>query len=148
MKRHIITVLVLLLLVSVFLVSGAGAENIADNYSFEKALELSRILDRQLVFSFVSATCHRCKEFKKNILSDPGVREILNNHFVLSLVSIDETFKIELPGRGEVTNTQLASGLGVKGTPTTYVFYPPDPILIQEGKGITKFPGNPPDAKS
>lgn len=148
MRRYLIPVLVLLLLASVFSVYGEGTEKIADNYPFETALELSRILDRQLVFSFVSASCSHCQDFKENILSDPGVKEILSRHFVLSLVTLDETFKIELPGRGEVTNMQLASGLGVKGTPTTYVFYPPDPELLREERGITKFPGNPPDPQS
>ncbi len=148
MKKYIISVLVLLLLTTAFLASGEQTEQIADNYPFEEALKLSRILDRQLVFSFVSAECPHCQEFKAEILSDPEVRKTLNNHFVLSLVTVDETFKIELPGQGEVTNMQLASGLDVKGTPTTYVFYPPDPDLLREGGAITKFPGSPPEPES
>lgn len=148
MRKYIIPVLVFLLLTTFFLASGEQNDKIADNYPFEEALELSRILDRQLVFSFVSAECPHCQEFKDDILSDPEVRKALNSHFVLSLVTVDETFKIELPGRGEVTNLQLASGLDVKGVPTTYVFYPPDPDLLREGGAITQFPGSPPDPES
>ncbi|MBS3786734.1 thioredoxin fold domain-containing protein [Candidatus Bipolaricaulota bacterium] len=145
-KYFLIPVLILLLSASVFLCFGEQTENIADNYSFEKALDLSRILDRQLVFSFVSASCHLCQEFEDDILSNPEVRKLLNNHFVLSLVTVDETFKVELPERGEVTNIQLASGLGVKGTPTTFIFYPPDPGLLKEENAITGF-NKPPDTE-
>ncbi|MBS3736822.1 MAG: thioredoxin family protein [Candidatus Bipolaricaulota bacterium] len=148
MRRYLVPVLVFVLLVGVISAHGEVTEEIADNYPFETALELSRILDRQLMFSFLSASCPHCQDFKDNILSDTGVKEILSSHFVLSLVTLDETFKIELPGRGEVTNMQLASGLGLEGTPTTYVFYPPDPELLQEEQGITRFPGNPPDPES
>lgn len=148
MRRYLVPVLVFLLLTSVISVYGEVTEEIADNYDFETALELSRILDRQLVFSFVSASCSHCQDFKEDILSDTGVKEILSNHFVLSLVTLDETFKIELPGRGEVTNMQLASRLDLKGTPTTYVFYPPDPELLKEEGGITRFPGKPPSPES
>lgn len=148
MRRYLVPVLVFLLLSGGFLVSGEQTGKIADNYPFETALELSRILDRQFVFTFVSEDCSHCQDFKEEILSDPEVREMLNNHFVLSLVTLDETFKIELPERGELRNTQLASGLGVKGTPMTFVYYPPDPGLLQEGRGITRFPGNPPDPET
>ncbi|MCF7890437.1 thioredoxin fold domain-containing protein [Candidatus Bipolaricaulota bacterium] len=148
MKRYFVPVLVLLLLTGVVSVSGQRTQKIANNYDFETAVKLSRILDRQLIFSFVKAGCPYCQQFKEDILSDPAVKEALSSHFVLSLVSIDETFKIELPGQGEVTNMQLASGLGVKGTPTTYVFYPPDPALLEKGRLITRFSGSPPDPES
>ena len=148
MKKYLIPVLVIFFFASVFPVSGNQANEIADNYSFDTALELSRILDRQFVFSFVSASCSHCQEFKDKILSDPTVREILNRHFILSFVTVDETFKIELPNYGEITNMQLASGLGIKGTPTTYIFYPPNPGLLDEGRGITKFAGSPSDPNS
>lgn len=118
---------------------------VADNYPFETALELSRILDRQFIFSFIQEGCPLCRKFKNNFLADPGLREVLDRHFVLSLVSIDGLFNIELPGKGEVTNEQLVVGLEVRRTPTTFIFYPPDPGLLKKENAITRFPILPPD---
>jgi len=148
MKRYLIPILALIIITGTFSASGDQAKAIADNYQFDTALELSRILDRQFVFSFVSASCSHCQIYKDEVLSDPGVRKVLNNHFVLSFVTVDETFEINLPSYGKVTNMQLASGLGIEGTPTTYIFYPPNPELLQEGRGITSFPGTPPEPQS
>lgn len=117
----------------VYPVFGSESTDIARNYQFETALRLSSILDRQLVFTFVSSGCPACQEFEEQILSDPSVKELLDKHFVLSLISVDSTFEIELPGEGTVTNMELASGLGVKMTPTTYLFYPPSPGLKDNG---------------
>ncbi len=146
MKRYMHLLLIFTVLIvlsaSVFV---TGAE-LARNYKFDTAVRLSRILDRQFVFSFLSSGCPHCQDYKEDILSDPEVKLVLKEHFVLSLVSVDETFKINLPEKGEVTNIQLASGLGLKGTPTTFIFYPPNPGL--EGRGITKFSGKPPNPKS
>lgn len=148
MRRYFVPVIIFLLLASGFLVSGEQTGKIADNYPFETALELSRILDRQFIFSFVQDGCPNCERFKDNFLADPGIREVLNRHFVLSLVTTEETFKIDLPEHGEVTNMQLVSGLDVKVTPTTFIFYPPDPGLLKEGNAITRFSNNPPDPES
>ncbi|MFB6290251.1 MAG: thioredoxin fold domain-containing protein [Candidatus Bipolaricaulia bacterium] len=150
MRRNLVVILIIVLLTGVYPASGnrARAQEIAKNYPFETALELSRILDRQFIFSFVKKGCPHCQEYKGKILSDPDVKGFLNKHFILSLVPVGKTFEIELPERGKVTNIQLASGLGAKGTPTTYVFYPPDPGLLQEGRGITRFEGPPPDPSS
>lgn len=141
--RKSILIAVLLSLILVYPVFGNESADIADNYQFETALRLSRVLDRQMVFSFVSSGCPHCQEFKDQILSNPNVKELLDKHFVLSLVSIDSTFEITLPGEGTVTNMELASSLGVEYTPTTYFFYPPNPEL--EGNGIVKIPGNVPE---
>ncbi len=122
---------------------GARSDEIANNYGFEKGLRLARILDRQFVFSFVSSSCPHCQDFKDNILSNQTVKSILEDHFVLSLVSVDSEFEIELPEKGKVTNLEFASSLGVEATPTTYFFYPPDPGL--SGNGIVKIPGNVPN---
>ncbi|MBS3765388.1 thioredoxin family protein [Candidatus Bipolaricaulota bacterium] len=143
--RKYILVAVLLSLILVYPVFGNESADIADNYRFETALRLSRVLDRQLVFSFVSSGCAHCQEFKDQILSDPAVKELFHRHFVLSLVSLDSKFDIELPEKGTVTNFELASSLGVEYTPTTYFFYPPNPGL--EGNGIVKVPGNVSDPK-
>ncbi len=143
--RKKLLILLLLGLLTIGLGAGARSNEIAENYGFEKGLRLSRILDRQFVFSFVSSTCPHCQDFKDNILSNQTVKDILSDHFILSLVSIDSEFEIELPEQGMVTNMELASGLGVKSTPTTYFFYPPDPGL--SGNGIGKQPGNLPNPK-
>lgn len=141
--REKLLILLLLGLLTIGLGAGARSNEIAENYGFEKGLRLARILDRQFVFSFVSSSCPHCQDFKDNILSNQTVKNILEDHFVLSLVSVDSEFEIELPEKGKVTNLELASSLGVEATPTTYFFYPPDPGL--SGNGIVKIPGNVPN---
>lgn len=143
--RKKLLILLLLGLLTIGLGTGARSNEIAKNYGFEKGLRLARILDRQFVFSFVSSSCPHCQDFKDNILSNQTVKNILEEHFVLSLVSIDSEFEIELPEKGKATNLELASSLGVEATPTTYFFYPPDPGL--SGNGIGKIPGNLPSPK-
>ncbi len=116
-----------------------GAESLPLNYDLTTAVKLSKILDRHLMFTFVSSGCSHCTTFKEDVVSAPSVKEILNDHFVFSLVSFDESFTVTLPEKGEISNLQLASALGVRGTPATYFFYPPDPGLA--GRGILSVPG-------
>ncbi len=146
MKRYINLFLIFGLLIAFSLSANVYGAEIAQNYQFDTAVRLARVLDRQFVFSFVSASCPHCQDFKEEILSAPKVKKELSQHYILSLVSVDETFELTLPERGKVTNMQLASGLGLQATPTTFVFYPPDPGL--KNRGITKFQGNPPSPEA
>ncbi len=139
MKRYVSLLLTLGFLLSLLSLTTAGSAEVAQNYQFETALKLAKILDRQFVFVFVQPGCPHCQEFKEEFLSKPEIKSLLEQHFVLSLVNTDKTFTIDLPVQGEVTNRELASGLGVRVTPTTFIFYPPDPGLLREGGGITKF---------
>jgi len=99
--RKKLLILLLLGLLTIGLGTGARSNEIAENYGFEKGLRLARILDRQFVFSFVSSSCPHCQDFKDNILSNQTVKNILEEHFVLSLVSIVSEFEIELPEKGK-----------------------------------------------
>ena|GEM_PF-1821079 len=99
------------------------------HYDLTTSVKLSRILDRQLMFSFVTSDCPHCQIFKEDVLSNPSVKEFINEHFVLSLISLDKPTTFTLPEKGEMSNYQLASGLGVRGTPSTFFFFPPDPGL-------------------
>ncbi len=140
MRKRIMMILLILGLLTIGPGAGARSAELANNYGFEKGLRLARILDRQFVFSFTSSGCPHCQDFKDNILSNRTVKNILKDHFILSLVSLDSTVEIELPEQGKLTNVELASSLGVEGTPTTYFFYPPDPGL--SGNGIVRIPGS------
>ncbi|MFW6049484.1 MAG: thioredoxin family protein [Candidatus Bipolaricaulota bacterium] len=119
--------------------TGAAAAELPLHYDLSNAVRLSRILDRHLMFTFDSSGCSYCTKFKEDVVSNPHVREIINDHYVFSLVSFDKTFTITLPEEGEMSNMELASALGVTGTPATYFFYPPDPGL--SGRGIVGIPG-------
>lgn len=138
MKRSLATIL--MLLVVLFCVNlAASTATLPRNYDLSTAIQLSRLLDRQLIFTFVSLNCSYCNLFKEEIVSAPEVRKFINDHYVFSLVSFDSSSMIKLPEKGEVSNYQLASSLGVNGTPTTFIFYPPDPGL--SGRGIIGLPG-------
>ena len=147
MRKYLIPLLVIVILAASISVSAEEKKTIASNYPFETGLKLSRILDRQFVFTFVSPGCPHCQDYKEKILSDPEVKDKLRKHFVLSLLTVvsDREYKTELPEYGDITHKELAAGLKIRGTPTTFVFYPPNPGLFEEGRGITKFAGADPN---
>lgn len=142
LKKRLKVVPLLLILLAGFAVLGVDVcaeKTLPRNYDLTAAVKLSRILDRQLMFSFVTSDCPHCQTFKEDVLSNPAVKNVLHEHFVFSLISLDKLSKFTLPEKGEISNYQFASGLGVGGTPSTFFFFPSDPGLSH--RGIIGLPG-------
>lgn len=135
-KKSGLLILILSLLV-IFPVFSIGQQALPDNYDPEEAAKLAKILDRQIIFVFVHPECGYCTMYKEKTLSNSGIIDLIKEHFVLSLINIDQEFKVNLPGLEEMTYKKLASALGMQGTPHTVFLYPPAPDL----KIITVLPG-------
>lgn len=135
-KKSGLLILILSLLV-IFPVFSIGQQALPDNYGPEEAARLAEILDRQIIFVFVHPECGYCTMYKEKTLSNSGIIDLIKEHFVLSLINIDQEFKVNLPGVKEMTNRQLASAVGMQGTPHTAFFYPPNPDL----RAITSLSG-------
>lgn len=127
-KKYVLWFLILSLLM-IFPVFSIGQQALPDNYGPEEAAKLAKILDKQIIFVFIHPECGYCTLYKEKTLSSPEIIDLIEEHFVLSLINIDQEFKVNLPGIKEMTNRQLASAVGMQGTPHTAFFYPPNPDL-------------------
>lgn len=137
MTRNLSLWFLIVSLLVIFSVFSTGQELAITNYQPADAVRIAQIRDRQIIFIFVHPECHYCTLLKDKTLSDPEVIEQIEKHFVLSTINVDKTFTLNLPTFGEVTNRELASKLGMRGTPHTVFLYPPAPEL----RGITVLRG-------
>lgn len=126
-----------LTLLAVCSVLSMGGQLEVANYQPANAVQLAQVMDRQIIFIFVHPDCGYCTLYEEKTLSDSEVSDLIEKHFVLSMIDVDETFKLNMPTLGEITNKKLASALGKKGTPHTVFLYPPDPKYTV----VAKLPG-------
>lgn len=59
-------------------------------YDYEEALEAARAQDKPLLVDFTGWTCVNCRKMEANVWSDPAVREIINNEYILVELYVDE----------------------------------------------------------
>lgn len=59
-------------------------------YDYEEALEAARVQDKPLLVDFTGWTCVNCRKMEANVWSDPAVREIINNEYILVELYVDE----------------------------------------------------------
>src|SRR5690606_34152384 len=59
-------------------------------YDYEEALEGARAQDKPLLVDFTGWTCVNCRKMEANVWSDPAVREIINNEYILVELYVDE----------------------------------------------------------
>lgn len=93
-------------------------------YGPQTASRLARIMDRQIMFTLTSEECPHCEKFENETLKDARVVNILNSHFITSLIPIDSLRILEISGLGEITNYDLAIRTGYQGTPHTVLLHP------------------------
>jgi len=128
--RLVLPGFLLLVILSLLVQPGFSQDGeLSVNYKLSTAAQLSRITDRPMMFSFVHSGCGACQYLKNMILAADEVKEVIDQHYVFSLISIDSTYTLELPEAGKMSNLQLFNSLGASVTPTTFYFFPPDPGL-------------------
>lgn len=59
-------------------------------YDYDEALEAARAQDKPLLVDFTGWTCVNCRKMEANVWSDPAVREIINNEYILVELYVDE----------------------------------------------------------
>lgn len=59
-------------------------------YDYEEALEAARAQDKPLLVDFTGWTCVNCRKMEANVWSDPAVRDIINNEYILVELYVDE----------------------------------------------------------
>jgi len=59
-------------------------------YDYEEALAAAKALNRPLLVDFTGWTCVNCRKMEANVWSDPSVKAMINNEFVLVELYVDE----------------------------------------------------------
>ena len=92
----------------------------------EQAVKLANILDRQLIFAYVSQGCSYCQKLKEETLQSEAVAQLIKSHFVFSFIGLDKKEEITLPFPNfrEITQIEPAARTGFRGTPHTVMLYP------------------------
>lgn len=59
-------------------------------YDYEEALEAARAQNKPLLVDFTGWTCVNCRKMEANVWSEPAVRDIINNEYILVELYVDE----------------------------------------------------------
>lgn len=64
-------------------------------FDLNEATEYAKKVNKPLFLDFTGAACTNCREMEANVLSDPAVKKIINDHYVFVSIFVDS--KIPLP---------------------------------------------------
>ncbi len=73
-------------------------------FEYEEAVEYAKTVDKPLFVDFTGHGCVNCREMEANVWSDPTVRQILNDEYVIVALYVDD--KKELPKSDWITDNQ------------------------------------------
>jgi thiol:disulfide interchange protein len=59
-------------------------------YDYQQALEVSRELKKPVLVDFTGWNCVNCRKMEANVWTEPKVRELLNNEFVMAELFVDD----------------------------------------------------------
>lgn len=95
--------------------------NLEFHTSLEQAAQLANDNDKMLFVYLRSETCGWCKKFEAESFMDDNITTLLNEHFILLTIDVNN-------------QKNIATEMGVRGTPTS-IFYD------DSGKEILRIPG-------
>ncbi|SEL75670.1 protein-disulfide reductase DsbD family protein, partial [Olivibacter domesticus] len=72
-------------------------------YDYQQALEVSRELKKPVLIDFTGWNCVNCRKMEANVWTEPKVRELLNNEFVMAELFVDD--KTALPQEEQYVST-------------------------------------------
>ena len=99
----------------------------------EDAVAAARADSSLLLVHLYAKWCGWCVRLDRDVYSDDGVQEYLDEHFAVTRVDIESAEEVAFFGR-QVPMREIASAFQVTGTPST-VFFDAD------GRYLTKLPG-------
>lgn len=67
----------------------AGPQNIPAFDDYEQALAYARKVNKPLMLDFTGKTCVNCRKMEDNVWSDPHVKDLLSNEYVLVSLYVD-----------------------------------------------------------
>lgn len=130
----------ILLLASSFWVGPGWAQTAStqagpDWHSFEEVIENAEAEGKYILVDIYAPWCPWCRKMQKEVYTEATVRRYLDKHFEASRLDATDTSK-QYEYQGRMLNAQqLASQLGMQGTPTT-VFLQPNGTYIAHLPGF------------
>ncbi len=101
---------------------------------YDQALREAEKEGRPIFVYFGREGCPTCDQTNRESLADPGLRQSLHDHYVLSYVDSEGGARLTLPSGERVTEVDLNARLGVLGTPTFFYLLPTgEPVLKRAG---------------
>jgi thiol:disulfide interchange protein DsbD len=118
----------------------------------DKAVQLAREQNKPILIDFTGWSCVNCRKMEENIWPDPGIKELIQNKFILVSLYVDDrkklpagerfTFKTSEGLEREITtigekNAALQSTNFKKVTQPLYAIITPDGKLLNNPVGYT-----------
>lgn len=72
-------------------------------YDYEQALEISKQTNKPVLIDFTGWNCVNCRKMEANVWTDPRVKNLLNNEFVMAELFVDD--KTTLPPNEQYVST-------------------------------------------
>ncbi len=102
--------------------------------SYDQAMRRAQQEGKKIFLYFGRYGCGWCDKTNKETFSDPDLRELYTNHYVLAYVDAESGRRLVLPTGERITERELGARLRVYATPV-FVYLEPD------GTPILKVPG-------
>ena len=101
---------------------------------YDEALKAARQQNKKIFVYYGRYGCGFCEKTNKESFSDPALKKIYTEHYILTYVDAEGGRRLTLPNGERVTEMELGSRLKAKVTP---VFIYTD----ADGKSLLKVPG-------
>ena len=124
-------------LLALFLLAGVARADPPPGYPFQDhdgGLRQAMAEHKPILLYFGRYGCAWCDHVNRKTFSDPGLKRIFSDNYVLIYVDAEGGKRIRLPGGERLTEAELGVRLGAYATPL-FVFMTP------EGKVVAKVPG-------
>lgn len=126
-----------ILLLFLALLDTAALADPPAGYAFQdhdSGLKLARQENRPIFLYFGRYGCAWCDHVNRKTFSDPDLKRLYSEHYVLVYVDAEGSRRIRLPSGERITEAELGARLGAFATPL-FVFMTP------EGKVLARIPG-------
>lgn len=108
-----------------------------DGYPFvghDAALARAKAEGKPILLYFGRYGCAWCDHVNRKTFSDPALKQLFSNQYVLTYVDAEGGKRLRLPNSERLTEAELGTRLGAFATPL-FVF------MTAEGKVVAKVPG-------
>ena len=124
-------------LLGALLYSGAALADPPPGYTFvdfNTGLARAQAENKPVFLYFGRYGCAWCDHVNRKTFSDPGLKQLYSEHYVLVYVDAESGKRIRLPSGERITEAELGTRLGAFATPL-FVYMSP------EGRQLAKIPG-------
>ncbi len=120
------------------LLAGAAVADPPAGYPFlayDEGLERAQAQDKRIFLYFGRYGCGWCEKTNEETFSDPGLRELYTEHYVLVYVDAESGRRLTLPNGERITEMELGARLNVVATPV-FAYLEPDGTPIFRAPGF------------